>query len=353
MVRARRPAGSTALLTQVDDRAEECRAELRDLARRRDGGTEGRDGIRRQTADLLSELSRLRVVASLAGKSAPATPRGSSGYLRARRPRHALDGPAEARLVAAAREGDADACHELVEAFLPLIAAVARVYRRSGALDRAELMQAGIAGLLTALQRYDGERGTPFWAYAGWWVRQSMQHLTAELAGPVVLSDRALRQLARMRDARRAHQQARGADPSAGDLATSLGVTAQEIERLLAVERMPRALDEPFDDGGDRRGARVLADPDSEAAYDRVLQEAEIDGIHGALAALTDRERAIVRDRYGLEGEPHTLREIAGGLGVSAERVRQLERRALDVLRDASDGRQRPERRRADSRRPA
>ena len=78
---------------------------------------------------------------------------------------------------------------QLVEAFLPAIAAVGRVYRGAGGVDRMELMQEGVAGLLRALERYEPERGVPFWSYAAWWVRQAMQQLVAELTLPVVLSD--------------------------------------------------------------------------------------------------------------------------------------------------------------------
>src|SRR5437660_742102 len=83
----------------------------------------------------------------------------------------------------------------------------------------------GVAGLLRALERYDPARGTPFWAYAGWWVRQAMQQLVAELTGPVVLSDRALRQLARVKDAHRGAMLETGREPGRDDLATRSGLT--------------------------------------------------------------------------------------------------------------------------------
>jgi len=118
-------------------------------------------------------------------------------------PRRALTG-AKARLAAdgevdlllAARAGDGDARDELVSTFMPLIGGVARRYRNSSSVDRDELMQEGVVGLLRALKRYDSAAGTSFWPYASWWVRQAMQQLIAELARPTVLSDRALRQLA-------------------------------------------------------------------------------------------------------------------------------------------------------------
>jgi RNA polymerase sigma factor (sigma-70 family) len=103
--------------------------------------------------------------------------------------------------VAAAAAGDSVACEQLVEAFLPSIAGVARIYRSTPGIDRAELMQEGVVGLLRAARRYDPARGTRFWAYASWWVRQAMQQLVAEMTRPVALSDRPLRGLARIKEA--------------------------------------------------------------------------------------------------------------------------------------------------------
>src|SRR3954470_3564538 len=116
----------------------------------------------------------------------------------------------ERRLVLAAKRGDEPCRAELVEAFMPLIASVARAYRGSPSVERRELMQEGVVGLLQALERYDLSRGTPFWAYASWWVRQAMQQIVAQLTRPMVLSDRALRQLARVRNAERGHLQEKG-----------------------------------------------------------------------------------------------------------------------------------------------
>jgi RNA polymerase sigma factor (sigma-70 family) len=233
---------------------------------------------------------------------------------------------AERNLVLAAKAGDPGARAQLIETFLPLIATVGRRYRRSGSVDRLELTQEGIAGLLAALQRFEPERGTPFWAYARWWVRQAMQQLTAELTGPVVLSDRALRQLARVKHARRTFQQARGTDPSVDELADASGVSREEVDRLVAVERPAVALaDSVWAD----------TDPRSEEAYERVVHQSEIEEVRCHFDELDERKRTILRARFGLGGRAQTLREIASGLGISAERVRQIEQCALDELRTA------------------
>jgi RNA polymerase primary sigma factor len=201
-------------------------------------------------------------------------------------------------------------------------------------VSREELMQEGVVGLLRALERYDPNVG-PFWAYASWWVRQAMQQLVSELGRPVVLSDRAVRRLARIRTARRELLQSLGHEPSIAELALRTELTRDQVESLVAVERAPRALDET---AGDRDGSSatlcdLLADPVAGDGYDRVDERSEIDQLEGLPGGLADRERNIVRAHFGLDGEQQTLREIAGGMGLSVERVRQLEERALGKLR--------------------
>ena len=128
-------------------------------------------------------------------------PTSSAAQVRELGERPRLPLATERRLVQAAKDGDRRACEELVEAFLPLIAGVARVYRGSASITRVELMQEGVVGLLRALERYDPTLGVPFWGYATWWVRQAMQQLIAELTRPTLLSDRTLRQLAQLKRA--------------------------------------------------------------------------------------------------------------------------------------------------------
>jgi RNA polymerase primary sigma factor len=238
-------------------------------------------------------------------------------------------------LVLAAQARDSVARAKLVDASAALIASVARIYRGSRAVNRTELMQEGVVGLLRALERYDPSQGTPFWAYASWWVRQAMQQLVAELTRPVVLSDRALRQLARVKDARRGLLQDKGREPTVAELAEATGLTREQIENLVAVERAPRALDEPIgdDEGRDGSFGELLADPGAEDAYDRVDRALQIEELRKLPSELCERERKILRARFGLNGRQQTLREVAGTLDLSAERVRQIEEGALEKLR--------------------
>jgi RNA polymerase primary sigma factor len=244
----------------------------------------------------------------------------------------------ERELVAAAAAGDAAASARLVEAFQPAIAGVAHRYRSFPAVSRAELMQEGVVGLLRALRRYDPRLGRPFWAYASWWVRQAMQQHVAEMTGPVVLSDRAHRMLARVREARRQFLQDHGRDPSMAELCEATELTRDQVESLIAIEQTPRALEEPVgdkEDGADTLEAFV-ADPVAEDDYERVLEQMEIEDVRDLTEALSEREREILRAHYGLGRRAQTLSEIGDHLGVSAERVRQIEEAALEKLRVAA-----------------
>lgn len=241
----------------------------------------------------------------------------------------------ERELVATAKRGDAAARDALVEVYAPLIAGVARIYRGSPSVDGTELMQEGVVGLLNALKRYDAGLGTPFWAYASWWVRQAMQRLVAELGRPVVLSDRALRQLARVRDAYSECLRSQGREPSVSELAVDTGFPKEQVESLLAVDRPPRGLQESRHGDGTSADPLVetVADPRAEDDYDRVLPRLERERVRRGWGELAEREEEILRARFGVGRPEQTLREIGARMGLSAERVRQIEERALDKLR--------------------
>jgi RNA polymerase sigma factor (sigma-70 family) len=268
------------------------------------------------------------------------TPAVSSAFIHRLGHRGRLPAQTEQRLARAALAGDATARAELVEAFLPLIASVARNYRTTPQVSRVELMQEGVVGLLRALERYDPDIGTPFWAYASWWVRQAMQHLVAELTRPVVLSDRALRQLTQLKEAGAELQRRNGRPPTLAELSGASGLDHDQLANLIAADRPPRALEEPLDgeEGALGTFGELLADPLAEDEYERVVSHVTAGELRDLLSGLTDRERAVLRARFGLDGEGESLRSIAARLGVSAERVRQLENRALGKLRAAATG---------------
>src|SRR4051812_40011092 len=235
--------------------------------------------------------------------------------------------PSERELVLAAKESRGEARDALLEAFTPLIGSVARGYRGAAGVGRVELMQEGGVGLLRALDRYDPELGTPFWAYASWWVRQAMQQLVSELSRPFVVPDRAARQLAYVRTTRRVYVQVHGREPSCGELARETGIERAQVS-LIAIERVPCSLEEPSsgDEGarGDTSGQR-LPDPAAKKAYERAARRLALTSLPPRIASLSRREQTILRGRYGLDGPVQTLRSLGADLGISAERVSQLE----------------------------
>ncbi|HUA44519.1 MAG TPA: sigma-70 family RNA polymerase sigma factor [Solirubrobacteraceae bacterium] len=260
----------------------------------------------------------------------------SRDYIRGLGEEGRLPRAAEHELILAAVAGDHHARSRLVEEFLPLIGGVARNYRSSPQISRAELIQEGVVGLLRALERYDPTLGTPFWAYASWWVRQAMQQLVAELTRPFVMSDRALRQLAEIKDAH-AGLLREGRSGTLAELGERTGLQASQLANLIAADRPPKALEEPVhgEEGEIGTFGELIADPLAEDEYEHVVSKLAAEELRGLLAGLSERERTVLRSRYGLDGEPQSLRAVGGRMGLSTERVRQLENRALGKLRAA------------------
>jgi RNA polymerase primary sigma factor len=242
----------------------------------------------------------------------------------------------ERDLVIGAEAGDADACHKLVATFMPAIVGLATSFPSGTGVERQELVQDGVAGLLFAARRYDPGLNTPFWAYASFWVRKAMQELVAQLARPVALSDRAVRELAQVRTARTEHLRAHGTEPTDEELSDATGFTRAQLESLQAAERTPRGMDERLRTNED--GATVgdaVVDPVAEQAYEHVLDEIEIDEVQHLSDKLDERERSVLYAHYGLGQPAQTLNQIGGTLGLTAERARQIEVGALTKLRQA------------------
>lgn len=268
----------------------------------------------------------------------PTSPPSATPFLQQSTARLAPVHETQSDLVRAARCNRPGARARLVESFTPLIGSIARIYAHVPSIDRSELMQEGVVGMLRALERYDSDLGTPFWAYASWWVRQAMQQVVSELSRPVVLSDRALRQLAHVREARRGFVRDHAREPSAHELAAASELTLDQLHSLSVAERPARGLQEPIDDTTGSGGATfgdTLRDPRAEEAYEELELRIGAAELPRLLEQLSDRERGVVEGRYGLPSQELTLRELGATMGISAERVRQIEQSALEKMRAA------------------
>jgi RNA polymerase primary sigma factor len=233
-----------------------------------------------------------------------------------------------------AQAGDIAAREQLIDRLLPLVSSLARRFRTEG-LDQTDLIQEGIVGLLRALERYDPTRGVPFAAYATWWIRQSLQDARSDFIRPFRLPPKALRQLSQLKSEHQRIYQAEQRSAGIDELAERTNVELEQAQALAAADSRVRSLDEPIAAGEGEVGSLgdLLEDPLSADAYEQVVETLAGQQLRALLSRLTDRERDVVRARFGLDTEPQRLVDIGEQLGVSAERVRQIEERALAKLR--------------------
>jgi RNA polymerase sigma factor (sigma-70 family) len=236
-----------------------------------------------------------------------------------------------------ARAGDYAAREELIRRLLPLVHSTARRYQTEG-LEQADLLQDGIIGLLRALQRFEPGRGVPFAAFATWWIRQSLQEARSDFMRPTRLPPKALRQLSQLKSEHQRIYQGERRSAKIGELADLTNIKLEQAEALLTADARPRSLNETLENTDGELGTMgdLLEDPLSAAAYEDVVDAVAADQLRALLSRLTEREREVVQARFGFEAPAQKLTEIGERLGVSAERVRQIEERALAKLRSAA-----------------
>jgi RNA polymerase sigma factor (sigma-70 family) len=236
-----------------------------------------------------------------------------------------------------AQAGNEAAREELIRRLLPLVHATARRYRTEG-LEQADLLQEGIVGLLRALQRFDPERGVPFAAFATWWIRQSLQEARSDFMRPLRLPPKALRQLSQLKSEHQRIYEDERRSARVGELAERTNIELEQAEALMVADARERSLDEPISSMDAELGTLgdLLEDPLSAAAYEDVVDAVAGEQLRALLSRLTDREREVVRARFGFDAPAEKLSEVGERLGLSAERVRQIEERALAKLRSAT-----------------
>lgn len=205
-------------------------------------------------------------------------------------------------------------------------------------MDEEDLVQEGYIGLLRAAKRFDPDRGIRFSTYARWWVRAQMTRAIDHTGRPVRLPGCAVEQTRNLRKAIKRFE-ASGIPYGIAELAEEVGIDKERAELLLS-QGNTISLEQPVDDGPRPRPLeRFLSDDDAVAPDGEAIQAQELARMHQAfLVVLTDRQRFVLTRRYGLEdGEFRTLSEVGKEMGLSRERVRQIEREALVRLREQSN----------------
>jgi RNA polymerase primary sigma factor len=242
----------------------------------------------------------------------------------------------EVELARRIQAGDDEAVREMVEANLRFVVAYAKRYRNPN-VPFLDLIHEGNLGLIQAAKKYDPSQeghDVKFITYAGWWIRQAILHALAEHAGSFRLPQKQANTLYRMERIRSLLAERFGRAPSDRELSEELGITVDDVKVLTRASRSSLSLNEPVDSNGDSELGDLLEQTGLPDTDELLLRESFSRALGDALAELPARERKVLELRFGLDDDqPKTLREIGEVMGLSRERVRQIESRALNKLR--------------------
>lgn len=241
----------------------------------------------------------------------------------------------EVELAQRIRKGDQEALEKLTRANLRFVVSVAKQYQNQG-LSLPDLINEGNLGLIKAAEKFDETRGFKFISYAVWWIRQSILQALAEQSRIVRLPLNQVGSLNKINKALSKFEQENERMPSSDELADILEIPRDKISDTLRVSGRHVSVDAPFVDGEDNNLLDVLVNNDSPNADRGLVNESLNKEIERALSTLTERERDIVKDFFGIATPEMTLEEIGEKFGLTRERVRQIKEKAIRRLRHSN-----------------
>ena len=253
-----------------------------------------------------------------------------------------LTPPEEIVLAKRIRRGDQRAREHMIKANLRLVVKIAHDYEGMG-LPLLDLINEGNIGLMKGVERFDPRKGAKLSTYASWWIKQSIKRALANQSKTIRLPVHVVDKVAHIRRAEVKLRETFDRDPTDEELAHELDLDPRRIRQYRQASKAPVSLDAPIGDDASERVSEIVADPNAAAPFDRLVQETDTELVREVLRTLDQRENKILAMRFGLEdGRERTLEEVGAQLGVTRERIRQIQEQALKKLREKMEERDRP-----------